>query len=328
MNRRNQFATPEHVRRHIERVLPDEARRVSCLSIFADSIDRLQAHGPDKWGAYCENNHVRLRGGGIIVLTIESNDVWLALDQEAIDSSESARNKLSDAKGMRYDPGRWAHYKRPRTTNVFFSPSAENKEDWLAIRELHFALLDRIAQDAFRVDSQEKHQPALIAYLQVLLRRRLPEPVYSSKLKQAEETTSSAAQNNPTPIVGNKQSTIARLANTARDTVASANGQQALRTVKNKDLRFGTSQEFESYIGTLISSQNGICAITGLPLQFDDNYNDPEMLCSLDRIDSNGHYEPDNLQVVCRFVNRWKNDENDAEFRRLIDVIRSAGSSR
>jgi hypothetical protein len=245
------------------------------------------------------------------------------LDQEAIDSSESARNKLSNAKGVRYDPGRWAHYKRPRTTNLFFSPSEENKADWLTIRALHFALLDRVARDAFRIDSQEKHQPALIAYLQVLLRRRLPEPAYLSKLKQAEKTASPAARNDPTPIFGNKQSTIARLVNTAQATVANANGQQALRTVKNKDLRFGSSQEFVNYVSALISSQNGICAITGLPLQFDDNYNDPEMLCSLDRIDSNGHYEPGNLQVVCRFVNRWKNDGNDTEFRRLINVIRS-----
>lgn len=45
------------------------------------------------------------------------------------------------------------------------------------------------------------------------------------------------------------------------------------------------------------------------------------MLSSLDRIDSNGHYEEGNLQVVCRFINRWKSDSDDAEFRRLVRLL-------
>lgn len=47
------------------------------------------------------------------------------------------------------------------------------------------------------------------------------------------------------------------------------------------------------------------------------------LLCSLDRIDSSGHYSIGNLQVVCRFLNRWKNDGNDTEFRRLLALLRS-----
>jgi hypothetical protein len=45
------------------------------------------------------------------------------------------------------------------------------------------------------------------------------------------------------------------------------------------------------------------------------------MLCSLDRIDSDGHYEEENLQIVCRFINRWKSDSDDAEFRRLVRLL-------
>jgi hypothetical protein len=33
---------------------------------------------------------------------------------------------------------------------------------------------------------------------------------------------------------------------------------------------------------------------------------DLDLSPSLDRIDSDGHYAPDNLQIVARFVNRWK----------------------
>jgi len=42
----------------------------------------------------------------------------------------------------------------------------------------------------------------------------------------------------------------------------------------------------------------------------------------LDRIDSSGHYELGNLQVVARFINFWKRDTEDFEFRRLLAVVR------
>lgn len=63
--------------------------------------------------------------------------------------------------------------------------------------------------------------------------------------------------------------------------------------------------------------------LTGLVLQYDGEADDRALLCSLDRIDSDGHYEPDNLQVVCQFVIRWKSDSKDLEFRRLLALVRT-----
>jgi hypothetical protein len=116
------------------------------------------------------------------------------------------------------------------------------------------------------------------------------------------------------------------MAMTARDTAAASKGQSVLRTVKNKEVRFQNQTAFEKYVLGLIDLQEGLCAVTGIPLQYDGECDDVEMLCSLDRIDSDGHYEVDNLQVVCRFVNRWKNDGDDADFRRLISIVRSSVS--
>lgn len=119
--------------------------------------------------------------------------------------------------------------------------------------------------------------------------------------------------------------TAVNLANTARATVASSNGQLVVRTVKNKDLRFAPTGELEKYIQALLKDQEGRCAVTGLEMQHFGREDDPQLLCSLDRIDSDGHYEPGNLQVVCRFVNRWKSDTKNDEFRRLIALVRSTG---
>ena len=111
------------------------------------------------------------------------------------------------------------------------------------------------------------------------------------------------------------------MADTALKTAANANGQETIRTVKNKEFRFKNVNEMREYLEQLVERQGGVCALTSLPLQFDGENSDTEMLASLDRIDSNGHYEVDNLQVVCRFVNRWKSDSEDHEFRRLIRLI-------
>ncbi|WP_299844379.1 hypothetical protein [uncultured Jannaschia sp.] len=48
------------------------------------------------------------------------------------------------------------------------------------------------------------------------------------------------------------------------------------------------------------------------------------MLPSADRIDSSGHYEEANLQLVCRFINFWKQATPDDEFRRLIGIVRDS----
>lgn len=113
-----------------------------------------------------------------------------------------------------------------------------------------------------------------------------------------------------------------RMAATALASASQANGQQVLKTVKVKNCEF-TAEELRLYVENLIHDQDRLCAITGIPLQFDGDHDDAEMLCSLDRIDSSGHYARGNLQVVCRFVNRWKSDSDDGQFRRLMGLVRS-----
>ena len=126
----------------------------------------------------------------------------------------------------------------------------------------------------------------------------------------------------PVTYLDARAKAIWRMVDTVKNTVRGANGQQVSRTVKNKELRF-TDDALKAYINDLLVDQDGLCALTGLRLQFDGDYDDAEMLCSLDRIDSDGHYEAGNLQVVCRFANRWKSDSKDEGFRRLIELVRA-----
>lgn len=113
---------------------------------------------------------------------------------------------------------------------------------------------------------------------------------------------------------------IASMKYSILNTVQNANGQIAGVTVKNKDLKMLAS-DLEALLPRLLERQHERCAITGLPFQYDG---DKALLPSADRIDSSGHYEEVNLQLVCRFINFWKQATPDAEFRRLIGIVRNS----
>lgn len=128
-----------------------------------------------------------------------------------------------------------------------------------------------------------------------------------------------AARNTALPSPGPDASIVAMI-QSVRTTTKYANGQMEERRVKNKDLKMSI-QDLEKTIRRLIEDQKGTCKLSGLPLQFHGTGHDRQMLPSLDRIDSNGHYEPGNLQVVCRFINDWKSNTEDDEFRRLLAMV-------
>lgn len=102
---------------------------------------------------------------------------------------------------------------------------------------------------------------------------------------------------------------------------AAQSGKQSMTTHKNKELHHH-QRELEAIIERLIEEQQGLCALTSLPLQWHGEAEDPAMLASLDRIHSGGHYADGNLQVVCRFANMWKGAMPDDEFRRLLALTR------
>lgn len=126
--------------------------------------------------------------------------------------------------------------------------------------------------------------------------------------------------------LGAREKSIAEIKHSVGRTAFNSNGQVIATKVKNKELRM-TDAQLDKLLRELLEVQGDCCAITGLPLQFRGTHSDENMLPSLDRIDSSGHYEHGNLQVVCRFINFWKQASDDSEFRRLLNVVRSIEGS-
>lgn len=145
--------------------------------------------------------------------------------------------------------------------------------------------------------------------------------VFSDLLRQEAKGELGSGPRVNERILGARERSIADIKYSVNRTVFNANGQIVPRKVKEKDLRM-TDAELDKRIRELLDIQGDRCAITGLPFQFQGAHDDPNMLPSLDRIDSEGHYERSNVQLVCRFINFWKQASNDAEFRRLIMMVR------
>lgn len=84
---------------------------------------------------------------------------------------------------------------------------------------------------------------------------------------------------------------------------------------RKKDIQFIVTIEeaWDQFI-----KQNKRCAITGEQLIFVSDYSrDCSQTASLDRIDSNGHYEIGNIQWVHKNINRLKNDYDQQSFFNL-----------
>ncbi len=151
--------------------------------------------------------------------------------------------------------------------------------------------------------------------------------IFSALLKQEAEgtLTSASGMTGPGRVIGGKEKSILAMRYSAENTARNSNGQIVQRTLKNKELRM-SPQELEKIIASLLDLQENRCALTGIVLNYHGPEADRSLLPSLDRIDSDGHYEAGNLQVVCQFVNFWKGDAEDGEFRRLLMLVRGTQS--
>lgn len=119
-----------------------------------------------------------------------------------------------------------------------------------------------------------------------------------------------------------RRQTAERMVMTAKATVLQS-GQEIIAVTKDKRFLFSSDRQATEYALELILKQKGQCALTGLQLLLDGDPGDDQLRYSLDRIDSSRHYERDNLQIVCKFANRWKGAMNNDEFKRLMLLLRA-----
>ena len=90
---------------------------------------------------------------------------------------------------------------------------------------------------------------------------------------KAKEQT---ANKSPVRYLGGKEMAVMRMVATAINTVAQANGKIVEHTAKVKINHFENEASFKEYVEALIDAQDSVCALSGLVLQFDGEYDDQE----------------------------------------------------
>ena len=142
--------------------------------------------------------------------------------------------------------------------------------------------------------------------------------IYSTLLKRQAEglVPGKPGRQDGGRVVSGWEASIIEMRLSVQSTVANSNGQIVLKTVKNKELRM-EPEELERHLAALLVQQDYKCALTGIPMQPHGAQTDKNLKPSLDRVDSNGHYEKGNLQVVCQFINFWKGASDNEEFKQL-----------
>ena len=187
-------------------------------------------------------------------------------------------------------------------------------------RPLRWKAVHRKAHDFLTTEATlQRLGPDNAAYARALVRGEDLSEWHDRREWRAKTQTGPQAM--PVTYGDARAKTFLQMITRAEDTARAANGQSVERRMKNKEFRLGTRTEAERYLEELFDAQEGMCNLSGLPLQWIGG-DDPQMCCSLDRIDSDGHYERGNLQIVCNFINRWKSDGDNTEFIRLLGAVR------
>lgn len=147
--------------------------------------------------------------------------------------------------------------------------------------------------------------------------------IFSTLLKQESEGSigATAGRSGDGRIVGGWERSIIEMRTSILNTVRNSNGQIVERVVKDKQLLMDPA-ELDKLIRSRLELQQGRCNLTGLNLHAHGPDADPNLLPSADRIDSRRHYEVENIQIVCRFINFWKGASDNAEFKRLLMLVR------
>jgi len=146
--------------------------------------------------------------------------------------------------------------------------------------------------------------------------------IFSTLLKRESEggLGHAAGAKDSGRIVGGRERAVIEMRLSIEATVRNSNGQIVERTLKNKETDL-SSPELDKLLTELLDLQHNRCALTGIPIDFARD-GDKSLYPSPDRIDSNGHYVRGNIQVVCRFINSWKSDSDNEDFKRLLMLVR------
>lgn len=99
-------------------------------------------------------------------------------------------------------------------------------------------------------------------------------------------------------------------------------GRETTTISKWKEFGFKSADAMADYLEVLYNRQLGLCALSQVRMTLTPG----EWCVSPDRIASDGHYTPDNLQLVANCVNSMKGATPNSQFLAQLEKIKKAGN--
>lgn len=306
-----------------------QARDLPAVTVFNDEgADPFWRDG-DREGfvAYCKANSVTQHGSppttGIAsrwfnlptIVTESSGDVWIHRERDQIWWTTTSDEIVDVFRAPAPAPGR-------EPIVLYAKPSAPWSDRSRTGQRLRWSMLHPKARTfLFTEQTLQQVSDDNTTYALALINGDDLRQWHSLPDWRAAEIKAGRGSVRESPA---RKIAILNMVISAESTAKSSNGQIVERTVKDKRFGLGRREEAEALLDRLMASNEDHCALTGVPLQF-GRESDPDLRPSLDRINSAGHYEPDNVQVVAWFANRWKNASDDSGFRQLLALVRLTG---
>jgi len=158
----------------LARLLPDESLRRAVVVILGESIDEAHRANPAAWEVTLnlERPLVRLNVGQVLVLSLQPENVLVALDKTALDQEARQRLKEVGAKGHRFNMLPDLRY--------FDLPAESLATLWQGIRASHRAALSKAGKGFTCTPFYRAHSPGVLEHLSRVLGRDLPSPTHAT----------------------------------------------------------------------------------------------------------------------------------------------------
>lgn len=164
--------SPEAVRRMIEELYPDEAKRQGALQILGESIEKAHDTNPGSWSLTLDLQQRRLRFhvGRAFALSLQPSDIAVTLVDDGLSAPTHAKGVSGEVAGaFKALPGVVWHRLDP----------AGLLEQWPELRSPHLDAVEQGAKQVRRTSFMLFHSPDALAAVSGLLDRDLPSPDHS-----------------------------------------------------------------------------------------------------------------------------------------------------
>lgn len=184
VNQKLDINNKNHLEIEIDNLLKIQKNQNIVFTILLESIKYCHDCGYDKWAIYYKSDQdkIRLIVGNLIVLTIEKQGIWLALDREILEENKEYQDYLEKMDTWTWDNHDYPSYSQVPSRNGYYNPS-ENYDyikDWNIIKNFHFSFIKKACAKYSRINQKSKlnHQPEIIKYLCNCLKIFVPQPGY------------------------------------------------------------------------------------------------------------------------------------------------------